>query len=248
LLAGDWHHSYNLRVKRDLQGGQWQARGEAMLRARGWLADIPEPLQGKLIALGRWVQRQPGEPLAMAGEETGGLTGIASGCVYSRAGNAPAEVAMTDLHFAPVWMSSRALVPGEMRVMTVAAQTEVTALRIPQFALFQLMGEHPELVPHLFRNIGNIFARLARVTGEGQIREGRGRCIAVLLRLSDEQLQGIVPERLPIGQLELAGMANLSRQKAGEVLRELERDGLIELGYRWIAVRDRARLAALRPD
>ena len=67
LLAGDWHHSYNLRVKRDLQGGQWQARGEAMLRARGWLADIPEPLQGKLIALGRWVQRQPGEPLAMAG-------------------------------------------------------------------------------------------------------------------------------------------------------------------------------------
>lgn len=232
----------------DLQGGRWQARGEALLRARGWLADIPEPLQGRLIAHGRWMQRAPGQPLAMAGEESGGLIGIATGCAFSRVSNAPAEVAMTDLHFGPVWMASRALVPGEARVISVVAQTEVSALRIPQFALFQLMGEHPELTAHLFRNFANVFARMVMVLGDCQVRDGRGRCIATLLRLSDRQLQGVVPERIPIGQLELAGMANLSRQKAGEVLRELEDRGLIELGYRWVAVRDRAGLAALRPD
>jgi CRP-like cAMP-binding protein len=227
------------------QAESWQARGEAALCSRGWLSEIAEPLQGRLIAEGRWVQRDAGQPLAMAGEEFGGLIGIASGCVFSRAGNAPAEVAMTDLHFAPVWMTSRSLVPGEQRVITVVAQTRVTALRIPQFALFQLMREHPELIVHLLRNIGNIFARLALVVGDGHVRDGRGRCIATLLRLSDPDLQGIVPDRLPIGHLELAGMANLSRQKAGDVLRELERDGLLELGYRWIAIRDRARLLAM---
>lgn len=232
----------------DIQAASWQARGETMLRTRGWLAEVAEPLQSKLIAQGRWVQRAPGQPLAMAGEEFGGIIGLASGCAFSRTGNTPAEVAMTDLHFGPLWMVSRTLVPGEMRVMSIVAQTEVCALRIPQFALFQLMGEHPELTVHLFRNIGNIFARLARVAGEGQIREGRGRCIAVLLRLSDDRLQGVVPERLPIGQQELAGMANLSRQKTGDVLRELERKGLIELGYRWIAVRNRTALAALSSD
>jgi CRP-like cAMP-binding protein len=235
-------------MKADLDGGDWQARGESILRGSGWLADIAEPLKGKLLAQGRWVRREPGQPLAMAGDDFGGLIGLASGCAFSRAGNAPADVAMTDLHFAPVWMASRGLVPGEMRVITVAAQTELTALRIPQYALFQLMGAHPELTAHLFRNIANIVARLTRVLGDGQIRDGRGRCIATLLRLSDERLQGVVPERLPVGQLELAGMANLSRQKAGEVLRELEQQGLIELGYRWIAVRDRAGLAALRDD
>lgn len=219
-----------------------------MLRARGWLAGIGEPLQSKLVAQGRWIQREPGQPLAMAGDEFGGMIGIATGCAFSRAGNAPAEVAMTDLHFGPVWMSSRALVPGEMRVITVAAQTAVTALRIPGPALFQLIAEHPELTPHLFRNLANIFARLALVVGDGQIRDGRGRCVATLLRLSDDRLQGIVPERLPIGQLELAGMANLSRQKTGEVLRDLERDGLLELGYRSIAIRDRARLRALQEE
>jgi CRP-like cAMP-binding protein len=232
----------------DQQGPGWQARGEAALRASGWLAEIAEPLQGRLIAQGRWVQRDPGQPLAMAGEEFGGLIGLASGCVFSRAGNAPAEVAMTDLHFAPVWMVSRSLVPGERRVISVGAQTAVTALRIPQFALFQLMAEHPELTAHLFRNIGNIFARLALVAGDGQIRDGRGRCIATLLRISDPRLQGIVPDRLPIGHLELAGMANLSRQKAGEVLRELERNGVLELGYRWIAIRDRSRLLTMVED
>jgi CRP-like cAMP-binding protein len=235
-------------VKADVQGGDWQARAEAALRDRGWLADIAEPLQGKLLAQGRWIQREPGQPLAMAGDEFGGLIGLASGCAFSRVGNAPVDVAMTDLHFGPVWIVSRAMVPGEARVITVAAQTEVTALRIPQYALFQLMGEHPELTAHMFRNIANIFARLTIVVGDGQIRDGRGRCIATLLRLSDNRLQGVVPERLPIGQQELAGMANLSRQKAGEVLRELEAEGLIELGYRWIAVRDRAGLAALRGE
>lgn len=217
-----------------------------MLRGRGWLAEVAEPLQGKLIAQGRWVQREPGQPLAMAGEEFGGMIGIGSGCVYSRAGNAPPDVVMTDLHFAPVWITSRALVPGERRVITVVAQTAVTALRIPQFALFQLMGEHPELTAHLFRNFANIFARLSIVVGDNQIRDGRGRCIAALLRLSDERLQGIVPGRLPIGQQDLAGMANLSRQKAGEVLRELEQLGMIELGYRWIAIRNRAGLLAMQ--
>ena len=209
---------------------------------------MSEPLQRKLMSHGRWVQREQGQPLSMAGDEFGGLIGIAIGCAYSRVGSAPAEVPMTDLHFAPVWMASRALVPGEARVISVVAQTEVSLLRIPQFALFQLMGEHPELTAHLFRNFANVFARMARVLGDCQIRDGRGRCIATLLRLSDNRLQGVVPERIPIGQLELAGMANLSRQKAGEVLRELEALGLIELGYRWIAMRDRKGLEALRGD
>lgn len=231
-----------------MQRGDWQARAEASLRASDWLSAISEPLKGKLLAHGRWVQREPEQPLSMAGDEFGGLIGIASGCAFSRVGNAPAEVPMTDLHFGPVWMASRALVPGETRVISVVAQTKVVALRIPQFALFQLMGEHPELTAHLFRNFANVFARMAMVLGDCQIRDGRGRCVATLLRLSDTQLQGVVPDRIPIGQLELAGMANLSRQKAGEVLRDLKERGLIELGYRWIRVCDRAGLEAERRD
>lgn len=235
-------------MKNGSSGRKWRTEGEALLRGSGWLADIAEPLQGKLIAQGRWIERAAGEPLAMAGEEVGGLTGIAIGTVFSRAGNAPPDVSMTDLHFAPVWMASRALVPGEARMLSVVAQTEVKALRIPQFALFQLMGEHPELTAHLFRNFANLFARMTIVIGNAHLRDGRERCIAVLLRIVDDRYQGHAPDWIPIGQMDLAGMANVSRQKVGDVLRELEALGLVELGYRQMRVLDKDRLLALLPD
>ncbi len=235
-------------MKNGSNGRKWRTEGEALLREQGWLAEISQPLQDKLVAQGRWLERAPGEPLAMAGEESGGLTGIAIGTVFSRAANAPAEVSMTDLHFAPVWMASRSFVPGEARMLSVVAQTEVKALRIPQFALFQLMGQHPELTAHLFRNFANLFARMTIVIGNAHLRDGRARCIAVLLRLVDTQYQGPVPDWIPIGQMDLAGMANVSRQKVGDVLRELEALGLVELGYRQMRVRDRDRLMAMVPD
>ena len=89
-------------MKNRSHGRRWRSEGEALLRQQGWLADIAEPLQDKLVAQGRWTERSPGEHLAMAGEDVGGLTGIAIGTVFSRAGNAPADISMTDLHFAPV--------------------------------------------------------------------------------------------------------------------------------------------------
>jgi CRP-like cAMP-binding protein len=47
---------------------------------------------------------------------------------------------------------------------------------------------------------------------------------------------------------DFAAMANLSRHTSGEILRELEADGLITLGYRSIALRDPASLRAIIND
>lgn len=213
---------------------------EALLRNNGWLTAIGEPLKSRLLAQGRWVQLEPGEPLYMAGEDNGGLVGIATGTVYSLASNAPPEVSMTDLHRGPFWTLSRSIVPGEERVVTTVAQTPVTAVRIPQAAIYLLMQEHPELVLHLFRNVANIFARMTLVVGDAMIRQPANRLIAVLLRIGECRVTGAAAVDVPIGQLELAGMANLSRQKASEVLRDLEQKGLVALGYR--------RITILQPD
>jgi len=147
---------------------------------------------------------------------------------------------MTDLHRAPIWTLSRTLVPGEERVVSTVAQTQVTAVRIPQAAIILLMQEHPELALHLLRNVGNIFARMALVVGDAMIRQPRNRLIAVLLRVGECRVEGADSVDVPIGQQELAGMANLSRQKASEVLRNLEQQGMVKLGYR--------RITILKPD
>jgi len=218
---------------------------EEILREHVWLASIGEPLKSRLLSLGRWVHLEPGDPLYMAGEDNGGLMGVASGTVFSRVSNAPSDVAMTDLHRSPFWTLSRAIVPGEERVVTAVAQTRVTAVRIPQAAVFLLMQEHPEMVLHLLRNVANVFARMALVAGDALLRNHAERLTAVLLRVGECRLDGSASVEVPIGQQDLAGMANLSRQKTSEVLRDMEQNGLVALGYRRITILEPDRLRTL---
>jgi CRP-like cAMP-binding protein len=218
---------------------------EALLRQRAWLADMAEPLQSKLLGAGRWIHAKPGDQLWMAGEDIGGLWGVAAGTVFSRAGSATPDIAMTDVHAAPFWHISRTLVPGHERIVTVAAQTRVTAVFIPQLTFLQMMEAHPELRFHLLRNISNIFARMTLALSDALIRNPDERCVAVLLRIADRRDVENGPADVPIGQQDLAGLANLSRQKVGDVLRELEAQGLVELGYRRIRLNRPDKLRAL---
>jgi CRP-like cAMP-binding protein len=221
---------------------------EAILRGHRWLGGISEPVADRLLAAGRWYQVAPGETIAMAGEEDGGICGFASGTLSSRQMAATAEIPMTDLHMAPCWVIPRSFLPDEEWITTLCAQTPVTMVHVPRQAFAQLMEEFPELRLHLLRNVSAIFARMSLALSDALIRESGQRCIAVLLRIADRRLQGSEPSEVPVGHLDLAGMANLSRQKVGDVLRELEEQGLVELGYRRIRIPAPDRLRALLTD
>lgn len=202
-------------------------------------------LAERILAAGRMRQLAPGDSIAMAGDEEGGLFAIATGTIFSRQSAATPDIPMTDMHIAPFWLISRAFLPGQEWVTTVAAQTPVTILHIPRPVLAQMLGEHPELYLHILRIVSAIFARMTVALSDALIRKASDRCIAVLLRISERRFSGDDGVDLPIGQMDLAGMANLSRQKVGEVLRELEEAGLVELGYRRIGVLAPARLRAM---
>jgi hypothetical protein len=72
------------------------------------------------------------------------------------------------------------------------------------------------------------------------IRDSERRCAAVLLRLGGRRLAGPGDKEqveVPVTQSDLAGAANLSRNSAGTMLQRLAACGLIEQGYRSVAVR-----------
>jgi CRP-like cAMP-binding protein len=77
------------------------------------------------------------------------------------------------------------------------------------------------------------------------IPDSRLRCVATLLRISDRRNADPSPVTLPISQTDLSQLCNLSRQTSGDVLRALEAEGLVTLGYRSITLNDPARLRAL---
>jgi CRP/FNR family cyclic AMP-dependent transcriptional regulator len=72
------------------------------------------------------------------------------------------------------------------------------------------------------------------------IRDSERRCAAVLLRLGGRRFAGPddeEPVEVPVMQDELAGAANLSRNSVGTMLQRLKGRGLVEPGYRGIAIR-----------
>jgi CRP-like cAMP-binding protein len=221
-----------------------RTEAEAALLAAGWLAGIGGPLQSRILADGKILFLKPGDALAQAGDEQGGIFGIASGVVASRPAMAPPDIAMADVHHPPFWFVSRTHLPGQSRVMSVSALTPTVALFVPQLRVMALVEEFPEFRHHLFRNVSTLFALLSLSLADALMRNSDQRLLAVLLRAAGCRFEGDDPAQAPIVQADLAGMANVSRQKAGDVLRALAREGLVETGYRAITVLKPAHLRA----
>jgi CRP/FNR family transcriptional regulator, cyclic AMP receptor protein len=77
------------------------------------------------------------------------------------------------------------------------------------------------------------------------IRDASRRCNATLLRLAGlRNARGLTPplSEVDVTQEELAYLSNLSRNATGLLLRDLEKRGLIELGYKSIRILDAAAL------
>lgn len=228
-------------------GRRARATAEAELRASDWLSRIPVPIQDKLVARARWRLLARGQNLLLAGEDVGGLFGVGQGSIYTHGEMAPADIVMSDLHRAPFWFLTQTMLPGERTRINVVAQEPIVCMYVPRGPMWQTMQEHPELQQHLFRHVAGPFHAMGRALADALIRDTDQRCIAVLVRIAGcgpGQTAEIV---VPVGQIDLAGMANVSRQKIGEVLRALEAEGIIALGYRKIRVIDPPRLLALRP-
>ena len=89
------------------------------------------------------------------------------------------------------------------------------------------------------------------VAADLMIRDTRRRCAASLLRIANCRFES--PEDAdqvdaPLSQDELAALSNMSRTTISTILRDLENDGLIKLGYRSVTVIHPGRLRALADD
>lgn len=102
-----------------------------------------------------------------------------------------------------------------------------------------LLRQHPEWRECVAQLAMDFAVRYGSAAGDLLIRDSRQRVIAVLLRLADcRHLDPATPPTIILSQGDLAAAANMSRHLAGETLRELEDQRLIEIGYRQVAIRN----------
>jgi CRP/FNR family transcriptional regulator, cyclic AMP receptor protein len=212
---------------------------KAHLSASPWFSALPPDLQAMILKQSQWRRYRAGEHLSTAGDALGGLFGVGSGVVHISGTTAPAAVKMLNIFVSPFWYFSRTLLPGEQRIFTVVAQTNVVSTYLPQAEVLAIMNAEPAFWWHILRNVSQLVTLQAIALSDALISDKRLRCIAVLLRVSGRRRDVDAPDTplvAHVGHDDLAGMANVSRQTLGDVLRALEADGLVKLGYRQIVV------------
>ena len=223
-------------------------RLQLLTRGEGWFGRAPREFKEAVLGAVDWQTCLAGEALYRVIDESGDLIGIVDGSidVYSRF--APGENPLLHIGHEGLWFGVGPLLSGQRRRATVVARTDTLLARLPSRAMRQLLAAEPEWWRVLGSGALEYGDYFAAAYAEMLISDSARRCAATLLRIT-----GLRPPRrarpdrasVVVTQAELGRLVNVSRTTLVQILQQLERNGLIEQGYRTLRVRDASALEAI---
>lgn len=202
--------------------------------AHGWLATTPPSFREAV--LDRAVVRRygPGETLHVAGDEAGGMYGIAKGTIRLMLSAADHGPYCGHLLRPGSWAGDGPTIMRDKRPVTLVSSGPSAVLFLSRAAIMEIVGEEPDHWRHFVAgtmlNLNLAFGAIADL----MLRDHRKRLVAVLLRAAGARSE--MPRRegpidVDLGQGDIAAMANVTRTTAGATLRRLEQAGLLKTGY-----------------
>jgi CRP-like cAMP-binding protein len=224
-----------------------RAADPAAVRAAAWVArcvgrGASAPLRpGDLDALSRYLQQRrlkAGTVLFHPGVAPSGVWIVREGAVELTVGAGPRRVVVALLHPGDV--------EGDIHLLlampapyAARAVDDVVALYLDAGDFDALLAAHPAITRRWMTSIAGRTAhtqmRIVDLLGAPlPVQAAR----LLLAEADDQDLIGL-PQRV------LAAMLGVQRSSLNKVLRELEDQGLLDLGYRTIRIRDRGKLARL---
>ena len=207
-----------------------------------WFAGLELGLRADLVARGRLKRCSAGEWLHGEGDEETGLIAVLEGALhlYSQAPGGR-EVLLGQLPAGTV-MGQSAVLGGGPRLVTAIAAADCELFLLSDRALREAAAKHPML----WRSLSTLVYGQLRAALQGWAEAvgmaPRERMISRLLLMSADG--GAVP----LSQATLAEMVGVTRKAVNGWLGELERRGLVSLGYAHIDVRDRTGLERMLAD
>lgn len=211
----------------------------------GWLGRQPVAFQSALLDAVTWRQADVGATVNLAGEQNGGIWGIARGQVDIVSALGVADSPIADIHLPGTWGGMAPLL-GRARASNGTVRVPTLLANVPMSRLKAILGAHPEWWECITQLTMDFALRYGGSTGDLLIRDSHQRLVAVLLRLADcRHRDRLTCTTIVLSQSDLAAAANMSRHLAGETLRDLQEKQLIGLGYREITIHDAAAMRAI---
>jgi len=213
----------------------------SILSIKGWFAERPEPVKALLRRIARVRRYGPGEPLYLHGDEANGIFGLADGALdvtIPRADGMDLSIHRADAGF---WIGDLALFVGQTRLVSVVAATPSIVIHFPQSDLRQLVDAAPELIPEFYALTYENMATALRLLANLAISSSEMRVAVRLLMYEDAPRN----TGLHMSQNKLAELVGLSVPTLQRVLRRLQEEKLIKVGYGRIRVLDRQGLLSI---
>ncbi|WMJ00185.1 Crp/Fnr family transcriptional regulator [Pseudomonas chlororaphis subsp. aurantiaca] len=220
----------------------WRER----LMSGQWFSRLPVQLQNSLLANARLRPLAPGQRLFQRGDPPCGLYAVLEGRVRIGAVSEEGKEALLSLVEAPHWFGEISLFDGQPRTHDAYAVGPCSLLNVPQAALLELLDEHPQY----WRQLALLMSHKLRLTfinlEQLSLMPAPARVANRLLMIARGYGETDTPRRvLHLPQEQLALLLSLSRQTTNQILKDLQGQGILKLGYGEIEILDEARLRAL---
>lgn len=212
------------------------AQAREFLAEHSWLSATPDEFRRAVVNACRYRWYENGETVAHAGSDSVGIFAVVSGSLAATSVRGPKDAKLSYIMRPGIWSGMVPLFTGRPRIVDHVARGPTLIAHLDGPAIDKMVGQNPGWWRH-FGYLATVLGEL--VTGFASdllILDSRRRCIAALLHIAN--VRWVAPTSDPIdvevSQEELAAIGGLSRKTAGRVLKDLEGQGLVELGYRSI--------------
>lgn len=220
--------------------------GNDVFRKEGWLSRVPEDFCNEVLSRCLVRSFHAGSTISSAGTPARGIYGIARGLVGVEMSAARGEPRLAYTGGAGTWFGISAVMGCPTELASLVARLDCDLRFLPISAIDELMRNDPSRWRHFARVSLADLKRAWSCCDDLKKRAPDGRVVAALLRLGDGRLgdknsSGVL--QVPLTQEEIARDANVGRTVAGNILRRLESEGLVELSYKRVSI---VSLAVLR--
>lgn len=196
----------------------------------------PEDLE-ILASAGELVRRYPGTHLFKEGDPAEAAYLVEEGHVDLYRGAKPKRRVVSRVGSGAV-IGDIAMFAGTPYISSAQAVDHVTAFRFDRDKLVPELARHPAICLRWL------------VSGLRQLEETQRRVIHLMHKTVKAQVADLLAEEthesgeMRLSQATVATLLGASRQSVNEALSELKSEGIVETGYRYVLVKDRAGLEA----
>ena len=208
-----------------------------------WFSHLPAGLQSSLITHARLRHLTAGQYLFKRGDPPCGLYAVLEGAVRISAVSEQGKEAVLSLVELPFWFGEISLFDGLQRTHDACAVGPCTLLQVSQPAMLGILEE----TPRYWRDLALLMSQKLRLTfiniEQLSLMPASVRVAHRLLMIVDgygEVAQSRRVVQMP--QEDLAAMLCLSRQTTNALLKDLQAQGIVRLGYGEIEILDAQRL------